>query len=305
LDALPASHVFANFDEETDRSNFLVHHSLDFNTYIDGSAIAHSFAQDHSAAQLPFTTLNASHWVGSPGQPILNLGQEDIQSWRDIPGSAVHHGFGGQCPSGTCVGLVYDYGPSAGSNPPANAGLQQSVDGSMNGNECLSLNASLDFSQSSMPCTLGLGDNLPGSATDVANYAEVGGLPSFGIEYGDEFNSPEFQRNPGLLGISCATPPMQAPGPGLQPPPAFTPGAVMNPTRIPCNILGCSVTFNRDGDRTRHETSVHGLNQVFQLYLCPIVGCPKSRGAGYTRKDKLTEHMWRKHGHLGYVKRVL
>jgi hypothetical protein len=34
------------------------------------------------------------------------------------------------------------------------------------------------------------------------------------------------------------------------------------------------------------------------------VGCNKSEGVGYTRKDKLTEHLWKKHGNLGYVKRT-
>jgi len=62
------------------------------------------------------------------------------------------------------------------------------------------------------------------------------------------------------------------------------------------------VTFKRDSDRIRHEAAIHGINQG--LYLCPVNGCSKSQGIGYTRKDKLTEHLWKKHGNLGFVKRT-
>jgi hypothetical protein len=73
---------------------------------------------------------------------------------------------------------------------------------------------------------------------------------------------------------------------------------------IQCTALGCRAIFKRDPDRLRHEAAVHGINQALQLYLCPIIGCPKSQGTGYTRKDKLTEHLWKKHANLGYVKRA-
>jgi len=73
---------------------------------------------------------------------------------------------------------------------------------------------------------------------------------------------------------------------------------------IQCTALGCSATFKREPDRLRHEAAVHGINQLLQLYLCPVNGCSKSQGSGYTRKDKLTEHLWKKHGNLGYTKRV-
>jgi hypothetical protein len=70
---------------------------------------------------------------------------------------------------------------------------------------------------------------------------------------------------------------------------------------IPCYQFGCFATFKRDPDRIRHEAAVHGINKA--TYLCHVVGCNKSQGVGYTRKDKLTEHLWKKHGNLGYVKR--
>jgi hypothetical protein len=87
----------------------------------------------------------------------------------------------------------------------------------------------------------------------------------------------------------------------MQAPPAM-------PTKAPvltqCTALGCFAAFKREPDRLRHEAAVHGINQLLQLYLCPVIGCSKSQGSGYTRKDKLTEHLWKKHGNLGYAKRV-
>lgn len=74
--------------------------------------------------------------------------------------------------------------------------------------------------------------------------------------------------------------------------------------RVMCTHPGCSNTFRGDPERIRHQDAVHGVNQLLQLYLCPVVGCAKSQGRGYTRKDKLTEHMWKKHGNLGFVKRT-
>jgi hypothetical protein len=71
---------------------------------------------------------------------------------------------------------------------------------------------------------------------------------------------------------------------------------------IPCTHFPCPKTFKREPDRVRHEESVHGINQLLQLFVCPVLGCPKSVGEGYTRKDKLTEHLWKKHGNLGFVK---
>jgi hypothetical protein len=71
-------------------------------------------------------------------------------------------------------------------------------------------------------------------------------------------------------------------------------------TRIPCTNPTCTRIFKRHFERIRHEASVHRTNR--QRHLCPITGCPKSHGKGYTRPDKVTEHLWKKHGNLGYMK---
>jgi hypothetical protein len=67
--------------------------------------------------------------------------------------------------------------------------------------------------------------------------------------------------------------------------------------RFLCNVLGCESTFTRLGDRNRHVESKHNVT----LHFCLVPGCEKSfarGGKGYTRKDKLQEHMQRKHAAL-------
>ncbi len=82
-------------------------------------------------------------------------------------------------------------------------------------------------------------------------------------------------------------------------PPVF---AASSQAQVICLQDGCWVTFKRDSDRIRHESAIHGIGRP--LHLCSVQGCPKSIGAGYTRKDKLTEHMWKKHANLGFTKRA-
>lgn len=69
-----------------------------------------------------------------------------------------------------------------------------------------------------------------------------------------------------------------------------------------CTQFPCPMSFKRHADRIRHEATIHGVNQG--LHLCHVPGCPKTQGRGYSRADKLTEHMWKKHANLGYVKRT-
>ncbi|TVY20639.1 hypothetical protein LARI1_G004560 [Lachnellula arida] len=82
-------------------------------------------------------------------------------------------------------------------------------------------------------------------------------------------------------------------------PPAVSPASIA-PQRIPCTF--CPHTFARASDRTRHENSKHLT--IPGTHLCPVPGCVMSRGNGFSRADKVTEHLWRKHGGLGFVKRV-
>jgi len=79
--------------------------------------------------------------------------------------------------------------------------------------------------------------------------------------------------------------------------PATTPTRSMHLHR--CNFPTCTRRFKRPADLARHQYTVH-FN--IQGHLCPIADCPKARGKGYSRGDKVTEHLWRKHGDLGYIK---
>ncbi|PVH67862.1 hypothetical protein DL98DRAFT_662444 [Cadophora sp. DSE1049] len=99
-----------------------------------------------------------------------------------------------------------------------------------------------------------------------------------------------------LLNPIYPTMPMVVPAAIIAAPTSTTQGQFV------CTFPNCITTFTRNTDRIRHESSVHGLNRP--LYLCPIQRCNKSIGPGYTRKDKLTEHLWKKHPNLGFFRRV-
>ncbi|TVY65725.1 hypothetical protein LSUE1_G009107 [Lachnellula suecica] len=71
-------------------------------------------------------------------------------------------------------------------------------------------------------------------------------------------------------------------------------------TPILCTQGNCTASFKRTYERVRHEATAHGINQG--LHLCPIQGCNKNQGAGYSRADKVKEHLWKKHAHLGFTR---
>lgn len=97
------------------------------------------------------------------------------------------------------------------------------------------------------------------------------------------------QRTPGDFDISN--------GSGYSLSSSMAPQTLSN-NRLKCP--NCMITFGRDADRIRHNSTVHGINR--RTHLCPVPGCEKSQGRGYSRPDKVKEHLWRKHGDLGYVK---
>ncbi|KAH6680898.1 hypothetical protein B0J14DRAFT_558233 [Halenospora varia] len=72
------------------------------------------------------------------------------------------------------------------------------------------------------------------------------------------------------------------------------------PGRFACTL--CPKTYKLDKDCKRHEKK-HRL--AVTPILCQIPGCAKGQGIGYTRKDKLTEHMWKAHRDVGFTKRVM
>ncbi|TVY14171.1 hypothetical protein LARI1_G008616 [Lachnellula arida] len=90
--------------------------------------------------------------------------------------------------------------------------------------------------------------------------------------------------------------------------PPIAPGTVAQPSSQPsntqpvvqCTQPGCPATFRRHYERSRHEATANGVKQG--VHLCPVAGCSKSQGAGYSRADKVKEHLWKKHAGLGYTK---
>ena len=78
----------------------------------------------------------------------------------------------------------------------------------------------------------------------------------------------------------------------IQQAPLGLPPAPQQPTpsrSFSCAQVGCTKSFKRDSDRTRHQNTVHSARRG--LYLCLIPGCPKSHGRGFSRGDKVTEHL--------------
>jgi hypothetical protein len=76
--------------------------------------------------------------------------------------------------------------------------------------------------------------------------------------------------------------------------------AVATPAETRWQCTHCTKSFRREANLTRHNNNFHGINRG--LHLCPILGCVKSQGQGYSRADKVTEHLWKKHADLGFRK---
>lgn len=74
------------------------------------------------------------------------------------------------------------------------------------------------------------------------------------------------------------------------------------PLRHHCPSPVCSSHFGRPSDRDRHFITKHG--QLVK-YFCPFGGCSRAqrgvgrRWKGYSRQDKVAEHMRKAHGAMG------
>ncbi|KAI1121792.1 hypothetical protein F5Y10DRAFT_288041 [Nemania abortiva] len=56
----------------------------------------------------------------------------------------------------------------------------------------------------------------------------------------------------------------------------------------------CGKLFVRNQDLNRHVRSIH----CGERHDCPVAACPNNRGEGYSRPDKLKQHMDKKHRSL-------
>ena len=109
--------------------------------------------------------------------------------------------------------------------------------------------------------------------------------------------------------VPMPVPSMPASGPSselLEPTQFRVPVLASTPALAPSNgyfiCTNCDKTFKRHSDCIRHENSIHANR--FGAHLCPIAGCVKARGKGFSRSDKVTEHLWKCHGNLGFLKRA-
>lgn len=69
-----------------------------------------------------------------------------------------------------------------------------------------------------------------------------------------------------------------------------------------CPQTTCSLVFGRKSELERHFRTVHCGRFS---YACNVNGCENNKGRGYSRVDKLREHLWRRHADLGFSRRSL
>jgi hypothetical protein len=129
---------------------------------------------------------------------------------------------------------------------------------------------------------------------DTLPYNLISGTIDFPVDppMSNVFNtSPLIQeRNPSIenrISLSHASPTSK-----ICPPP---PRARTTSCRHHCPWAGCASNFRRAADRDRHFVTRHG-KPVKQF--CPVAGCSRGCGSwrGYSREDKVKEHVKKVHG---------
>jgi len=262
----------------------------------------------HYGPTITEPALGASHTVASQTQgPAYDTNFVQNDNFIQI-----NQGFPGQ---------LYQYPeaptPNYGLNGPSTAGFQ--VDGSFTGQpvpvfeqpnfQWTGMNSTLqnpsltNYGTFGGPYTSGFAmDDLTMNAPFMPNTEPVSEIADWPVTRDLDaamMDNPMIPVAPDINSVQqIITSVPQAP-PGLAQAPI--PAQVSSP-RVACTH--CPQTFVRDYDRVRHENSKHNNGPAPAARVCLINGCPKSQGGGYTRADKLTEHMWKKHAALGYTKRT-
>ena len=199
-----------------------------------------------------------------------------------------------------------DFGFQSGDAEPTPSPINQmqlsSVVGTSNGSKQVERPSQSRRNQSLSP--------VPGTSPNPANPRYMFHNPPYSPSAG----YPRQNRyDPAGLPISPARRALEYLPQSVSTPPSTPPTSLAPPTpppqaeRFTCRKPNCTRSFGRKDDRHRHENtaSVHN-NQ--QHHFCSVAHCSRgniygSSFAGYTRIDKLKEHMWKRHSDLGYTKR--
>lgn len=144
---------------------------------------------------------------------------------------------------------------------------------------------------------MGMSSTLPDPATNSMNNNNINPELYFGNTQPVRGPGPANSFIPSTNTIQVTSSSLSLPGPAAHPPPHAHQTARDRPFR--CNVAGCNKRFKRQFELTRHANTHRGATGI---HLCPIFGCSKSYGSGYSRPDKVTEHLWKKHANLGYTK---
>lgn len=125
-------------------------------------------------------------------------------------------------------------------------------------------------------------------AAPVAN-TQYTGFPELGFTQFDDILDNNLS--------SCARPP--APSQSLNAGPIIAPTITAAPAarpvtngRLPCTHIGCTQSFQHQHDLTRH---MKGHKTGAKDFNCPFRDCPRQGVNGFTRKDKLMDHLKGKH----------
>jgi len=73
----------------------------------------------------------------------------------------------------------------------------------------------------------------------------------------------------------------------------------VSPLRYAYTCSPCAKSYTSHRDICRHYSEFHGLGKQ---YYCPVAGCLRSSVHGFIRPDNLKDHLWKRHGNLGYSK---